>query len=219
MVKGGSRGSSLKGLILHRHSGEQHLAARPSFPDQGWKLGFSSESTKSSALDQEGLGLRLWAPVLVCLEKKIAKETEGRKESKACTRKAEHTQRDSQVSSESRTLGSLDHLPGGSLLVFVFLWPVVLLWPYSRFISGSSLCARASFSQDGIQHESPWEVSKTYNLASSPFLTPKEPFCACSIEVLLIPRMGNMWAPDLLPKQGLVPLCPCHCWTIILKCP
>lgn len=55
-------------------------------------------------------------------EKKIAKETAVRKESKTCTRKAEHMQRDSQESSKRVTAWEVQIIYMGAVfLVFVFL--------------------------------------------------------------------------------------------------
>ena len=61
---------------------------------------------------------------------------------------------------------------------------------------GPPLCACVSLSQDGFQQRGLWVVDVTYyEVAPPPFLTSKEPFCACVVgEVSLTSRMRNMWS-------------------------
>ena len=89
----------------------------------------------------------------------------------------------------------------GQLSDFLFLtWP--LLGP-------SSLCMH-SLLQDGFQPpKGQWEALASCILGWHPLFDPQGIFLQIC-NVALAPRMGNIWSYDLLFKQGLALLCPCH---------
>ena len=95
---------------------------------------------------------------------------------------------------ESRAFGKIKSLIRGQSSASLFSsGQASCFHPTADLSQGPTLCACASFSQDGFQHEGLWEVSKTdYGLASPPFMIPKEPFCGCAVKVSLTPRMRNM---------------------------
>ena len=91
--------------------------------------------------------------------------------------------------------GSLNHFYGAFLLGL--LWPVALLCLVLSVLGisqGPSMCACPSLtSQDGFQQRGLWVVDITcYGVVPPPFLTSREPLCACEVgEVSLTLKIRN----------------------------
>lgn len=68
----------------------------------------------------------------------------------------------------------------------------------------------ATFFQDGVQPRGLWRGPWHHIIwGSAPRFDPQGAFL-CMSSVSFSARMGNMWPLDLLLKQGLAPLSPCH---------
>ena len=106
--------------------------------------------------------------------------------------------------------GALNHLyrcgAAGSLFSFGQLSFLSHTWPDP----GPPQYACANFGQDGVQSKGIIGGLIMPPPGAPSLSDPEESFCSCVVGVSLTQRMGSMWPLDLLPKQGLAPLCPCH---------
>ena len=141
------------------------------------------------------------------------KETVGKEESRVFIRKAEDMPPDACASwKRSSTFGKFKSFIRGQSSGFLFSSDQSSCFdPMADLPQGPALCVCTSFSQDGFQCKGLWGSYHNLLWSGVPsLLTPEEPFCAHAVEVSLTPSMRNMWPLDLLPKQCLAHLCPCH---------